>query len=34
VVAAHLAERAWAVMDRGMPYVVCDIDGTPVTLAL
>lgn len=32
VVAAHLAERAWAVMDRGMPYVVCDIDGTPVTL--
>jgi hypothetical protein len=31
VVAAHLAERAWAVMDRGMPYVVCDADGTPVT---
>jgi hypothetical protein len=31
VVAAHLAERAWAVMDRGMPYVICDIDGTPVT---
>src|SRR6266536_3449010 len=30
VVAAHLAERAWAVMDRGMPYVICDIDGTPV----
>jgi hypothetical protein len=27
----HLAERAWTVMDRGMPYVVCDIDGTPVT---
>ena len=22
VVAAHLAERAWAVMDRGMPYVM------------
>jgi transposase len=31
VVAAHLAERAWVVMDRGMPYVVCDTDGTPVT---
>ena len=31
VVAACLAERAWAVMDRGMPYVICDIDGTPVS---
>jgi transposase len=31
VVAANLAERAWAVMHRGMPYVVCDTDGTPVT---
>jgi Transposase IS116/IS110/IS902 family len=31
VVAAHLAERAWTVMDRGMPYVICDTDGTPVT---
>jgi transposase len=31
VVAAHLAERAWTVMDRAMPYVICDIDGTPVT---
>jgi hypothetical protein len=31
VVAAHLAERAWTVLDRGMPYVVCDTDGTPVT---
>jgi hypothetical protein len=31
VVAAHLAERAWVVMDRGMPYVICDTDGTPVT---
>jgi len=31
VVAAHLAERAWTVMDRGMPYVVCDTDGVPVT---
>ena len=30
VVAAHLAERAWLVMGRGTPYVVCDIDGTPV----
>jgi transposase len=30
VVAAHLAERAWLVMCRGTPYVVCDIDGTPV----
>jgi transposase len=24
VVAAHLAERAWAMMARGMPYVLCD----------
>ena len=31
VVAASLAERAWAVMERGMPYVICDVDGTPVT---
>jgi transposase len=31
VVAANLAERAWAVMDRGMPYVICDTDGTAVT---
>ena len=31
VVAAHLAERAWTVMDRGMPYVICDTDGVPVT---
>ena len=30
VVAAHLAERAWVVMNRGMPYVICDIDGRPV----
>jgi transposase len=29
VVAAHLAERAWTVMTRGMPYVICDTDGTP-----
>jgi transposase len=27
VVAANLAERAWAVMRRGMPYVICDTDG-------
>jgi transposase len=33
VVAAHLAERAWTVMDRGLPYVLCDTDGTPVTPA-
>jgi transposase len=31
VVAAHLAERTWVVMDRGLPYVICDTDGTPVT---
>lgn len=31
VVAANLAERAWTVMDRGMPYVVCDAEGNPVT---
>jgi hypothetical protein len=31
VVAAHLAERAWVVMNRATPYVICDTDGTPVT---
>jgi hypothetical protein len=31
VVAANLAERAWAVMSRNMPYVICDTDGHPVT---
>jgi hypothetical protein len=31
VVAAHLGERAWTVMDRGLPYVLCDTDGTTVT---
>ena len=31
VVAANLAERAWVVMRRGMPYVICDTDGRPVT---
>ncbi len=30
VVAASLAERFWAVMHRGMPYVICDTDGHPV----
>jgi transposase len=33
VVAANLAERTWTVMDRGMPYVICDTDGRPVTPA-
>jgi transposase len=31
VVAANLAERFWAVMNRHMPYVICDTDGRPVT---
>ena len=31
VVAATLAERAWTVMRRGTPYVICDTDGQPVT---
>jgi hypothetical protein len=31
VVAAALAERAWTVMRRGMPYVLCDTDGHEVT---
>ncbi len=30
VVAANLAERAWVVMRRGTPYIVCDLDGRPV----
>jgi len=33
VVAAHLAEPAWAVLSRGMPYVICDTDATSVTPA-
>jgi hypothetical protein len=33
VVAAHLAERGWAVLNRRMPYVICDINGTPVAPA-
>jgi len=31
VVAGRLAERTWAVLDRRMPYVICDNDGNPVT---
>ena len=31
VVAARLAERAWVVMHRRSPYILCDTDGTPVT---
>jgi transposase len=31
VVAARLAERAWVVLHRGEPYVLRDVDGTPVT---
>lgn len=31
VVAANLAERAWTVMNRGMPYVICDTNDRPVT---
>ncbi|MGH9097153.1 MAG: IS110 family transposase [Acidimicrobiales bacterium] len=30
VVAANLAERTWAVMERGTPYVIRDTDGRPV----
>jgi hypothetical protein len=32
VVAGHLAERAWAVLHRGTPHVICDNNGNPVTL--
>jgi len=31
VVAGRMAERAWAVMNRRMPYVICDTTGAPVT---
>lgn len=31
VTAAHLAERTWVVMERGMPYVICDTDGRAVS---
>jgi transposase len=30
VVAASLGERFWTVMNRGLPYTICDTDGTPV----
>ena len=33
VVAGHLAERAWAVLNRGTPYVICGNNGNPVTPA-
>jgi hypothetical protein len=33
VVASHLAERAWAVLNRGTPYVICDNNGNPATPA-
>jgi len=33
VVAGAPAERAWAVLNRQMPDVVCDTDGVPVTPA-
>jgi transposase len=33
VVASRLAERAWVVLSRGEPYVIRDVDGTPVTPA-
>jgi transposase len=33
IVAGHLAERAWAVLNRGTPYVICDNNGNPVTPA-
>jgi Transposase IS116/IS110/IS902 family len=31
VVAGHLAERAWTVLNRATPYVICDNNGNPVT---
>ncbi len=31
VVAGHLAERTWLVMNRGTPYVIRGNNGTPVT---
>jgi hypothetical protein len=33
VVAARLAERGWRTMARGEPYVICDLEGRPVTPA-
>jgi hypothetical protein len=29
VAAASLAERAWTVMRRGAPYLICDTSGRP-----
>jgi transposase len=31
VVASHLSERAWTVLNRGTPYVICNNNGNPVT---
>jgi transposase len=31
VVAGHLAERAWTVLNRATPYLICDNNGNPVT---
>jgi hypothetical protein len=33
VVAAHLAERAWVTLERGVPYVLRDLDGNVITVA-
>ena len=33
VVASRLAERAWVVLSRAEPYVLRDVDGTPVSAA-
>lgn len=30
-VAARLAERGWLTFARGKPYLVCDLDGQPIT---
>jgi hypothetical protein len=31
VAAGHLAERAWTVMNRGTPYVICGDNSNPAT---
>jgi len=31
VVTGHLAERAWTVMRRQTPYMICDNNGNPIT---
>ena len=31
VVAGHLAERSWTVLNRGTPYAICDNNGSPIT---